>query len=86
MDLGLAGRAAIVNGASQGIGYAIAATLAAEGARVAVTARRQPALDEAARRLRAESGGDIVAVQGDIRKPQDCERIVASAAAARRHC
>ena len=40
MDLGLAGKAAIVNGASQGIGYAIAHLLAEEGARVAVTARR----------------------------------------------
>ena len=34
MDLGLAGKAAIVNGASQGIGYAIAHLLAEEGARV----------------------------------------------------
>ena len=43
MNLGLAGRVALVNGASQGIGYGIARTLAEEGARVAVAARRAPA-------------------------------------------
>ena len=42
MDLGLKGKVAIVGGASQGIGYGIARTLAAEGARVAITARREP--------------------------------------------
>ena len=41
MKLGLAGRVAFVNGASQGIGYGIAHTLAQEGARVAIAARRR---------------------------------------------
>ena len=60
MDLGLAGKAAIVNGASQGIGYAIAHLLAEEGARVAVTARRTPALDGAAERIRNETGAEVI--------------------------
>ena len=47
MDLGLEGKVAIVNGASQGIGFAIARTLAEEGARVAISARREPALSTA---------------------------------------
>ena len=76
MDLGLNGKIAIVNGASQGIGYAIARILAEEGARVSVSARRQPALDEAAARLVSETKGDVRAVQGDIRRAEDCLRIV----------
>ena len=76
MDLGLKGRIAIVNGASQGIGYAIARILAEEGARVSVSARRQPALDEAVARLASETNGEIRAVQGDIRRAEDCLRIV----------
>jgi 3-oxoacyl-[acyl-carrier protein] reductase len=80
MDLGLKGRVALINGASQGIGYGIARTLAAEGARVAVAARREPALLAAAERLREETGGEIVALQGDIRRGEDCERLVAQTA------
>ncbi len=76
MDLGLENKIAIVNGASQGIGYAIAQTLAEEGARVAISARREPALGDAARRLERETGGEIFPVQGDIRRAEDCERIV----------
>ena len=76
MDLGLENKIAIVNGARQGIGYAIAQTLAEEGARVAISARREPALGNAARRLERETGGEIFPVQGDIRRAEDCERIV----------
>ena len=47
MDLELEGKVAIVGGASMGIGYGIARTLAAEGASVAITARRDPGLREA---------------------------------------
>jgi 3-oxoacyl-[acyl-carrier protein] reductase len=81
MDLGLVEKVAIVNGGSQGIGYAIAHLLAEEGARVAVTARRQAALQSAAERIRGETGGEIIAIQGDIRQAIDCERIVAETAA-----
>ena len=42
-----AGRTAIVTGASRGIGFAIAERLVADGARVVITGRKQPALDEA---------------------------------------
>jgi len=45
MDLGLSGRTAIVCGASSGIGLAIARALAAEGAKVAMFARRRELLE-----------------------------------------
>jgi NAD(P)-dependent dehydrogenase (short-subunit alcohol dehydrogenase family) len=75
MDLDLAGKVAIVNGGSQGIGYAIARLLAEEGARVAITARRDTALHAAAERIHSETTGDVIAIQGDIRQAADCERI-----------
>ena len=81
MDLGLEGKVAVVNGASQGIGFAIARTLAAEGARVAVSGRREPALDAAVDDITRTTGGELHATPGDIRRARDCERIVAGAVA-----
>ena len=78
MDLGLRDKVAIVGGASQGIGFAVARLLAAEGAHVAMVARRRERLDEAVARV----GGRATAIVADIRKAEDCERIVASAVAA----
>ncbi len=51
MDLGLGGRVALVMGASQGLGEAIAASLAGEGARVAIVSRSAERLGEAAARI-----------------------------------
>ena len=79
MDMGLRGKAAIVGGASQGIGYAIARLLALEGANVAIVARRDERLREAAARIAEESRTTIVPIAADIRRAEDCERIVATA-------
>jgi 3-oxoacyl-[acyl-carrier protein] reductase len=70
MDLGLSGRTAIVCGASQGMGLAIAEAFAREGMNVAMFARRRKVLEGEAERLGA------LAVQGDVTNPQDCERLV----------
>jgi 3-oxoacyl-[acyl-carrier protein] reductase len=70
MDLGLGGRTAIVCGASQGIGLAIAEALAAEGANVAMFARRRDVLEREADRLGA------LAVQGDVTDPRALQRLV----------
>lgn len=81
MELSLRGKAAVVGGASQGIGYAIAHLLAAEGASVAIVARHAEPLADAAARIRADTGAAVLAVAADIRRADDCERIVTTAAA-----
>jgi 3-oxoacyl-[acyl-carrier protein] reductase len=73
METGLAGRTAIVCGASAGIGLGCAEALAAEDANVVLFARRADVLEREAERL----GG--VAVAGDVREPADLERLVATA-------
>jgi 3-oxoacyl-[acyl-carrier protein] reductase len=79
MNLDLEGKVAIVGGASQGIGYGIARALAREGATVAITARREAGLHAAAERLRAETGADVLPIQADCRRPDDCVRVAESA-------
>ena len=67
MDLGLAGRRAIVTGASKGIGAATARALAEEGARVALIARNQDALDTVARSIGEAAciaAGDLSSADG----------------------
>jgi 3-oxoacyl-[acyl-carrier protein] reductase len=79
MNLDLEGKVAIVGGASQGIGYGIARALAREGAAVAITARREAELHAAAERLRAETGADVLPIQADCRRADDCVRVAESA-------
>ena len=70
MDLGLNGRTAIVCGASAGMGLATAEALSAEGANVAMFARRRDELGREAERLAA------LPVRGDLTNPKDLERLV----------
>lgn len=73
----LAGKVAIVGGSSEGIGYGIARRLAADGADVALVARRAEKLEAAASAIRDETGRNVFTVAADIRKAADCERIIA---------
>jgi 3-oxoacyl-[acyl-carrier protein] reductase len=73
----LPGKVAIVGGSSAGIGYAIARRLAGDGADVALVARRAEPLAAAAARIRDETGRRVFTVAADIRKADDCERIIA---------
>src|SRR5215216_5733785 len=70
MDLGLDGRVALVTGGSKGIGFGIAAGLAAEGARVAVASRDAERVREAAERIGGHGvvydSADLDAVPGVI--------------------
>jgi 3-oxoacyl-[acyl-carrier protein] reductase len=76
MDLGLTGARALVGGASSGLGAAIAGSLAAEGVRVAVTARSSERLAATAERI---SG---LAVPADLATAEGPERAVDAAVAA----
>jgi 3-oxoacyl-[acyl-carrier protein] reductase len=82
VDLKLKDKIAIVGGASQGIGFGIARQLAAEGARVAITARREKDLIAAAQKIAAETGAEVLPVQADCRQATDCARVVETVAGA----
>ncbi|MHB1500534.1 MAG: SDR family oxidoreductase [Candidatus Dormibacteria bacterium] len=79
MDLGLRGRRAIVTGGSKGIGLAIAETLLAEGASVAVCSRHHDELESAANQLRS-AGGTVFSRVADVTQPADVEAFVGAAA------
>ena len=66
MDLGLQGALALVSGSTAGIGRAIAAALAREGARVIVNGRSEPAVDKAVAELKAATGGRVVGFAADL--------------------
>ncbi|GAA3231606.1 SDR family oxidoreductase [Streptomyces thermocoprophilus] len=61
----LSGRTALVTGAASGIGEAVALTLAEQGVRVVLLARRAERLEEIARKIRAD-GGQALAVAADV--------------------
>jgi short-subunit dehydrogenase len=69
MDLHLAGLRALVTGSSRGLGYETARTLASEGAQVVINARDPGRLSAAASQIRAETGGWVEALPGDLADP-----------------
>jgi 3-oxoacyl-[acyl-carrier protein] reductase len=70
MDLGIAGRKAIVCAASAGLGFACALALAREGVDLVVTGRNAEALEAAAARIRQATGVSVRAAAGDITTPE----------------
>jgi NAD(P)-dependent dehydrogenase (short-subunit alcohol dehydrogenase family) len=74
----LAGRLAVVTGASRGIGAATAQAIAAAGAHVVLAARDGEALDAVARSIR-DAGGAATAVPTDVSRVEDVERLFAAA-------
>ncbi|MEO8192418.1 MAG: SDR family oxidoreductase [Gemmatimonadales bacterium] len=75
MDLGLRGKVALVAAASKGLGRAIAEELAAEGASLVLCAREEGALEEARDAISKATGAEILALTGDVSRPEDVERI-----------
>src|SRR6266704_4486972 len=86
MDLGLAGRRAVVTGGSKGIGKAIAAELMAEGAAVTICSRHPDELDAAAAELVKQmpdaTAGSGRAVPCDVTDPGQVTEFIEVAAAA----
>jgi 3-oxoacyl-[acyl-carrier protein] reductase len=69
MDLGIAGKWALVCAASKGLGKGCAGALVREGVNVVITARGADALEATAAALRALGGGEVRTVAGDITTP-----------------
>lgn len=63
----------IVTGGSKGIGFAVARALLERGMQVAISARKDSELQDAARRLASR---DILAIRADVRDPADAQRLV----------
>ncbi|CAB3786799.1 SDR family oxidoreductase [Pararobbsia alpina] len=70
MDLGIAGRRALVCASSKGLGRGCAEALAAEGVEVTILARSRDALERTAEEIRAKTGAKIIAVACDITTPE----------------
>jgi 3-oxoacyl-[acyl-carrier protein] reductase len=72
MDLGLAGKVALVTASSKGLGRASARALVDEGASVAINGRDPDRLRAAA----AELGGEVLAIPGDVTEPETPRRLI----------
>ena len=77
MDLGIAGKVALVTASSKGLGRASAKALAEEGARVMICARNEAALQEAASSIRS-AGGEVHAMVADVTDPASPARLAAA--------
>jgi len=71
----LENKVALITGGGTGIGAATARLMVQEGASVAVTGRRLDPLEDVVKSI-ADSGGQAVALPGDLINPDDCRRIV----------
>jgi 3-oxoacyl-[acyl-carrier protein] reductase len=80
VDLGLAGKVALVAAASKGLGKASALALAREGARVVICARTEADLAAAADEIRRHTGAEVLAVPADLATAAGVDHVVAAAA------
>lgn len=76
MDLQLAGKKALVTGASRGLGYAIAQCLASEGASVVINSRSADTLPAAAQALSLHPGAKAFGLAGDVTQPETAMELV----------
>ncbi len=76
LDLGIAGKTAVVTGGSVGIGLAVCETLAREGANVVMAARDRTRLDAEASRIQAGSSGRIVGIACDVSTAEGTQTLI----------
>jgi 3-oxoacyl-[acyl-carrier protein] reductase len=76
MDLGLRGKVAVVGGASRGLGQACAKALAREGARVAICARAEEAIESAGSEIALATGAEVLPISCDQSRATDVDRLV----------
>jgi 3-oxoacyl-[acyl-carrier protein] reductase len=82
LDLGIAGRRALVGGASSGLGRAIAFGLAAEGCRLAISSRSRERLEPVAAELEKRYGERVTVLEADALDPAAAANLASGAAAA----
>ena len=78
MDLGIAGKRAIVGAASKGLGKGCAMALAEEGVHLVINARTASELEATAGEIRSATGVEVTAVTGDITRPEIRQAILAA--------
>jgi 3-oxoacyl-[acyl-carrier protein] reductase len=81
VDLGLAGKVALVGGGSSGMGRAAAEALAREGASIAIFARGAGRLERAAAEIAETAGVPVIPIPTDVTSDDDCERAVSETVA-----
>jgi len=83
MDLGLKGKLAVVSGSTAGIGFAIARTLAREGARIVINGRTDKRVNAAAETIRMEMrGAEVLEIAADLGTPAGVQRLIEQVPAA----
>ena len=74
----LKGKVALITGGSKGIGYGIAESMLQQGMKVAITSRSQKAADDAAKTLAEIDGGEVLALESDVRSMESQGKVVAA--------
>ncbi len=77
MDLGIAGKAALVTASSKGLGRAVAEELACEGARLAICSRDASRIAEVAEAIASDSGARVIGLRADVSRPEEVKRLIA---------
>ena len=76
LELGIEGKVAVITGGSDGLGFASALRLGHEGCKLAICARREDHLQEAAKQIRQITGAEVLAHPADVTEAQDIDQFI----------